>query len=102
MTELKMIKRDLNPTEVIFVADSLTGQDAVNSALAFAEEIGIDSIILTKLDADSRGGAALSIVNVTGKPIKFVGIGEKNSDFQKFYPDSKLAPRLSLGALPVT
>ena len=97
MTELKMIKRDLNPTEVIFVADSLTGQDAVNSALAFEEEIGIDSIILTKLDADSRGGAALSIVNVTGKPIKFVGIGEKNSDFQKFYPDRIASKILGMG-----
>ncbi len=97
MTELKMIKRDLNPTEVIFVADSLTGQDAVNSALVFAEEIGIDSIILTKLDADSRGGAALSIVKVTGKPIKFVGIGEKNSDFQKFYPDRIASKILGMG-----
>lgn len=97
MAELKMIKRDLNPIEVIFVADSLTGQDAVNSALAFAEEIGIDSIILTKLDADSRGGAALSIVSVTGKPIKFVGIGEKNSDFQKFYPDRIASKILGMG-----
>jgi signal recognition particle subunit SRP54 len=97
MSELKMIKRNLDPTEVIFVADSLTGQDAVNSALAFSEGIGIDSFILTKLDADSRGGAALSIVKVTGKPIKFVGVGEKNNDFQIFYPDRMASKILGMG-----
>lgn len=97
MSELKLIKQNLNPTEVIFVADSLTGQDAVNSALAFSEEIGIDSFILTKLDADSRGGAALSIVKVTGKPIKFVGIGERNNDFQIFHPDRMASKILGMG-----
>jgi signal recognition particle subunit SRP54 len=97
MNELEQVKKYLNPTEIIFVADSLTGQDAVNSALSFSERIGIDSIILTKLDADARGGAALSIVSVTGKPIKFIGIGEKYSDFQKFYPDRLASKILGMG-----
>jgi signal recognition particle subunit SRP54 len=97
MDELEQVKKYLEPTEIIFVADSLTGQDAVNSALSFSERIGIDSIILTKLDADARGGAALSIVSVTGKPIKFIGIGEKYSDFQKFYPDRLAAKILGMG-----
>ncbi len=97
MNELEQVKKYLNPTEIIFVADSLTGQDAVNSALSFSERIGIDSIILTKLDADARGGAALSIVSVTGKPIKFIGVGEKYSDFQKFYPDRLAAKILGMG-----
>lgn len=97
MDELKLVKTQLNPDEVIFVADSLTGQDAVNSALSFSEKIGIDSIILTKIDADSRGGAALSIVSVTDKPIKFIGIGEKYKDFQKFYPDRLASKILGMG-----
>jgi len=97
MEELRQVRDSLDPTEVIFVADSLTGQDAVNSAVQFSELIGIDSIILTKLDADARGGAALSIVTVTGKPIKFVGLGEKNSDFQKFYPDRLASKILGMG-----
>jgi len=97
MEELKTVKNLLKPAEVIFVGDSLTGQDAVNSAQSFSEKIGIDSIILTKLDADARGGAALSIVSVTGKPIKFIGVGEKNSDFQKFYPDRLAAKMLGMG-----
>ncbi|MDQ1354047.1 MAG: signal recognition particle subunit [Acidobacteriota bacterium] len=97
MAELQQVKNSLDPTEIIFVADSLTGQDAVNSALQFSEQIGIDSIILTKLDADARGGAALSIVSVTEKPIKFIGVGEKNSDFQKFYPDRLASKILGMG-----
>ncbi len=97
MDELTRVKKYLNPTETIFVADSLTGQDAVNSALSFSERIGIDSIILTKLDADARGGAALSIVSVTQKPIKFVGMGEKNSDLQKFYPARLASQILGMG-----
>jgi signal recognition particle subunit SRP54 len=97
MGELGRVKNYLKPTEVIFVADSLTGQDAVNSAQSFSERIGIDSIILTKLDADARGGAALSIVSVTGKPIKFIGVGEKNADFQKFYPDRLASQILGMG-----
>jgi signal recognition particle subunit SRP54 len=97
MDELNRVKNYLKPTEIIFVADSLTGQDAVNSAVSFSERVGIDSIILTKLDADARGGAALSIVSVTGKPIKFIGVGEKNSDFQKFYPDRLASQILGMG-----
>jgi signal recognition particle subunit SRP54 len=97
MEELKQVQDALNPTEIIFVADSLTGQDAVNSALQFSQQIGIDSIILTKLDADARGGAALSIVSVTEKPIKFIGLGEKHSDFQKFYPDRLASKILGMG-----
>jgi signal recognition particle subunit SRP54 len=97
MAELRSIKETLRPAEVIFVADALTGQDAVNSALSFSEKIGIDSIILTKLDADARGGAALSIVSVTGKPIKFIGNGEKSADLEKFYPERLAAKILGMG-----
>ena len=97
MEELRQVKQMLQPAEVIFVADALTGQDAVNSALSFSEKIGIDSIILTKLDADARGGAALSIVSVTGKPIKFIGSGEKPGDLEKFHPDRLAAKILGMG-----
>jgi signal recognition particle subunit SRP54 len=97
MAELRLVKEMLQPAEVIFVADALTGQDAVNSALSFSEKIGIDSIILTKLDADARGGAALSIVSVTGKPIKFIGSGEKLVDLEKFYPERLAAKILGMG-----
>jgi signal recognition particle subunit SRP54 len=97
MEELRLVKEMLQPAEVIFVADALTGQDAVNSALIFSEKIGIDSIILTKLDADTRGGAALSIVSVAGRPIKFIGNGEKLSDFEKFYPERLAAKILGMG-----
>ncbi|MBN2400700.1 MAG: signal recognition particle protein [Candidatus Aminicenantes bacterium] len=97
MEELRLVKGTLQPVEVIFVADALTGQDAVNSALSFSEKIGIDSIILTKLDADARGGAALSVVSVTGKPIKFIGNGEKIADLEKFYPERLAAKILGMG-----
>jgi signal recognition particle subunit SRP54 len=97
MAELSAVKEMLQPTEVIFVADALTGQDAVNSALSFSEKIGIDSLILTKLDADARGGAALSVVSVTGKPIKFIGSGEKLTDLEKFYPERLAAKILGMG-----
>jgi len=97
MEELRQVKEALQPTETVFVADALTGQDAVNSAQSFAETVGVDSIILTKLDADARGGAALSIVSVTGKPIKFIGVGEKPGDLQKFYPERLAAKILGMG-----
>ncbi len=97
MEELKLVKSILNPIETIFVADSMTGQDAVNSALSFSEEIGIDSILLTKIDSDTRGGAALSIVKVTQKPIKFIGTGEKYSDFQQFHSDRIASKILGMG-----
>ena len=97
MEELKLVKSILNPVETIFVADAMTGQDAVNSALAFSSEIGIDSVLLTKIDSDTRGGAALSIVKVTDKPIKFIGTGEKHSDFQQFFPDRIASQILGMG-----
>jgi signal recognition particle subunit SRP54 len=97
MEELRRVKEALRPEETIFVADSLTGQDAVRSAQSFAEKVGIDSIILTKLDADARGGAALSIVSVIGKPIKFIGTGEKPGDLQAFHPGRLAAKILGMG-----
>ena len=97
MAELRRVKEALQPAETVFVADALTGQDAVNSAQAFAEKIGVDSIILTKLDADARGGAALSIVSVTGRPIKFIGTGEKPGDLQPFHPGRLAAKILGMG-----
>ena len=97
MEELQRVKEALRPEETVFVADALTGQDAVNSARSFADRIGIDSIILTKLDADARGGAALSIVSVTGRPIKFIGTGEKPGDLQKFHPRRLAAKILGMG-----
>ncbi|MFC2161734.1 signal recognition particle protein [Acidobacteriota bacterium] len=97
MQELLIAKEVLKPTEVIYVGDSMTGQDAVKSASLFDEKIGLDSIILTKLDGDARGGAALSIVSVTGKPIKFVGTGEKFDKFEKFHPDRMASRILGLG-----
>jgi signal recognition particle subunit SRP54 len=97
MEELRRVKEALQPAETVFVADALTGQDAVHSAMSFGEKVGIDSIILTKLDADSRGGAALSIVSVTGRPIKFIGTGEKPGDLQKFHPGRLAAKILGMG-----
>jgi signal recognition particle subunit SRP54 len=97
MAELRRVKEALRPAETVFVADALTGQDAVNSARCFAEAVGIDSIILTKLDADARGGAALSIVSVTGRPIKFIGTGEKPGDLQPFHPGRLAAKILGMG-----
>ncbi len=97
MDELLAVHRSLDPLEVIYVADALTGQDAVNSALAFNEKIPLDSVLLTKMDADARGGAALSIVSVTGLPIKFVGVGEKPGDLERFYPDRMASKILGMG-----
>jgi len=97
MTELKMVERTLKPTEVIYVGDAMTGQDAVKSAQLFEEKIGLSSIILTKLDGDARGGAALSIVSVTGRPIKFVGVGEKFDMFEVFHPDRMASRILGMG-----
>lgn len=97
MDELRMVKDILKPTEVIYVGDSMTGQDAVKSAQQFEEKIGLTSIILTKLDGDARGGAALSIVSVTGKPIKFVGVGEKFDKFEVFHPDRMASRIMGMG-----
>jgi len=93
MEELKKVKEHLEPFETIYVVDSMMGADAVKSAKKFGENINFDSVILTKLDADSRGGAALSVSYITGKPIKFVGIGEKYDKFEEFYPE-RLASRI--------
>jgi len=97
MDELRMVKTILDPVEVIYVGDAMTGQDAVKSAQAFTERIGVTSIILTKLDGDARGGAALSIVSVTGKPIKFVGVGEKSDKLEVFHPDRMASRILGMG-----
>lgn len=97
MKELRMVKDILNPVELIYVGDSMTGQDAVKSAQLFEEKIGLTSIILTKLDGDARGGAALSIVSVTGKPIKFIGIGEKIDKLEVFHPDRMASRVLGMG-----
>jgi len=97
MDELKMVKDILDPTEVIYVGDAMTGQDAVRSAQAFEEKIGLSSVILTKLDGDARGGAALSIVSVTGRPIKFIGVGEKPDKLEVFHPERMASRILGLG-----
>jgi signal recognition particle subunit SRP54 len=97
MAELKKIKEIVLPKEIIFVADAMTGQDAVNIARNFGEQIGIDGIILTKMDGDARGGAALSIISVTGKPIKFIGTGEKIEMLEPFYPDRIASRILGMG-----
>jgi signal recognition particle subunit SRP54 len=97
MNELKRIKNTVKPHEILLVVDSMTGQDAVNVAGSFNEKLGIDGIILTKLDGDSRGGAALSTRAVTGKPIKFAGMGEKLNDLEPFYPDRMASRILGMG-----
>ena len=97
MEELSAIKRAVDVSQTILVVDSMTGQDAVNVAGMFDEKIGIDGVILTKLDGDTRGGAALSIRTVTGRPILYVGMGEKLSDLEQFYPDRMASRILGMG-----
>lgn len=97
MEELAEIKREIDVMQTILVVDAMTGQDAVNVASNFEEKIGIDGVILTKLDGDTRGGAALSIRAVTGKPILYVGMGEKLSDLEQFYPDRMASRILGMG-----
>lgn len=97
MAELKNVKDKISPSETIFVADAMTGQDAVNIAKQFNEQIVIDGIILTKMDGDARGGAALSIRSITGKPIKFIGVGEKIDMIEPFYPDRVASRILGMG-----
>jgi|OpeIllAssembly_1097287.scaffolds.fasta_scaffold41768_3 signal recognition particle subunit SRP54 len=97
MTELKDIKNVLDPKETLFIADAMTGQDAVNIARQFNEQIGIDGIILTKMDGDARGGAALSIREITQKPIKFIGSGEKIDMLEPFHPDRIASRILGMG-----
>jgi len=97
MDELKAVKAAVNPTEILLVVDAMTGQDAVNAATAFDEALGIDGVLLTKLDGDARGGAALSIRAVTGKPIKFAGTGEKLDMIELFHPERMASRILGMG-----
>ena len=97
MDELKAVKAEVKPSEILLVVDAMTGQDAVNAAKAFDEALGIDGVVLTKLDGDARGGAALSIRASTGKPIKFVGTGEKLDMIEPFHPDRMASRILGMG-----
>ena len=99
MDELRDVKKEVLPDEILLVVDSMTGQDAVNAAKAFDDALGITGVILTKLDGDTRGGAALSIRAVTGKPIKFSGIGEKLDDLEAFHPDRMASRILGMGVV---
>src|SRR5438045_9047429 len=97
MDEMHALKRLLNPQEILFVADSMSGQDAVKSAEEFHEKLSLTGVLLSKMDGDARGGAALSIRHVTGQPIKFIGIGEKYDALEPFHPDRIVAGILGMG-----
>src|SRR5215216_5299960 len=97
MRELVDIKRRVNPAEILFVADAMTGQDAVRVAESFQQQVGISGVILTKMDGDARGGAALSLRAVTGVPIKYVGTGEKLDALEPFYPERIASRILGMG-----
>ncbi len=97
MTELEQLKSELTPSEILFVADAMTGQDAVKSAAQFHERLGLSGVLLTKMDGDARGGAALSIRHVTGCPLKFVGTGEKPDAIEPFFPDRIVSRILGMG-----
>ncbi|MEA3423644.1 MAG: signal recognition particle protein [Bacillota bacterium] len=97
MDELIKIKEVVTPDEILLVVDAMTGQDAVNVAESFNQQLGLTGVILTKLDGDTRGGAALSVRAVTGKPIKFIGVGEKLNEFEEFYPDRMASRILGMG-----
>jgi signal recognition particle subunit SRP54 len=97
MGEMERLKKLLNPSEILFVADAMTGQDAVNSAEDFHTRLGLTGVVLTKMDGDARGGAALSIRHVTGQPIKFIGVGEKPDAFEPFHPDRIVGRILGMG-----
>jgi signal recognition particle subunit SRP54 len=97
MTEMEQLKKLLNPSEILFIADAMTGQDAVNSAADFHKRLGLTGVVLTKMDGDARGGAALSIRHVTGQPIKFIGVGEKPDAFEPFHPDRIVGRILGMG-----
>ena len=97
MQELRHVKQAVNPAEILFVADAMTGQDAVKSAQEFHSQLGLTGVILTKMDGDARGGAALSIKTVTGQPVKFVGVGEKADALEPFYPDRLVSRILGMG-----
>jgi signal recognition particle subunit SRP54 len=97
MQELRELKEALNPSEILFVADAMTGQDAVRSADEFHKQLGITGVVLTKMDGDARGGAALSIRSITGQPLKFVGVGEKTDALEAFFPDRIASRILGMG-----
>ena len=97
MDEISRLRNTVNPSEILFVVDSMTGQDAVNTAIAFNEQLNFDGVVLTKLDGDTRGGAAISILKAVNKPIKFVGIGEKLDAIDVFYPDRMASRILGMG-----
>ena len=97
MAEIKALHTQLNPIETLFVVDAMQGQDAVNTAKAFGETLPLTGVILTKLDGDSRGGAALSVRHVTGQPIKFIGVSEKVDGLEAFYPDRMAGRILGMG-----
>lgn len=97
MEELRKVKAEIKPHEILLVVDSMTGQDAVNVATSFSENVGLDGVVLTKLDGDTRGGAALSVKKVTGKPIKFAATGEKLSDIEVFHPERMASRILGMG-----
>ncbi len=99
MGEMAALKKLLNPSEILFVADAMTGQDAVNSAEEFHKKLNLTGIVLTKMDGDARGGAALSIRQVTGQPVKFIGVGEKPDAFEPFHPDRIVGRILGMGDL---
>mgnify|MGYP000890959658 CR=1 FL=1 len=99
MEELEVLKSNIKPHEILLVVDALTGQDAVNAAKGFDERLGIDGIIMTKMDGDSRGGAALSAKKVTGKPVKFIGMGEKMDALEQFHPERMASRILGMGDL---
>jgi signal recognition particle subunit SRP54 len=97
MNELSRINKELKPSEILLVADAMTGQDAVNIAKSFDETLDIGGVVLTKMDGDARGGAALSIKSITGKPIKFIGVGEKLNELEPFHPDRLASSILGMG-----
>ena len=94
---MEKLKKLLNPSEILFVADAMTGQDAVNSAREFHQKLNLTGVVLTKMDGDARGGAALSIRQVTGQPVKFIGIGEKADAFEPFHPERIVSRILGMG-----
>lgn len=97
MDEIKQVHATLNPIETLFTVDAMTGQDAANTAKAFNEALPLTGVILTKVDGDARGGAALSIRQITGKPIKFLGVGEKTEALEPFHPDRVASRILGMG-----
>jgi len=97
MDELRRIKTAVNPSDILFVADAMTGQDAVNSAKAFNDALDVGGVVLSKMDGDARGGAGISIKSVTGKPIKFIGVGEKSEDLEVFHPERMASRILGMG-----